>query len=164
MTAGHGRCWMTRLQRYARVRSSGFGARFGTSWRSAGTKKPAMMTTSASGRANDERGEPEAHADEADRHERGGDDAPPAGDLDAVLGEAEQGRQQRDRGDHRGQHGEGGADGQAGHEGQAHDEHAAQRDHHGGAGEEHGPARGVDGLGGGLLGREARCGGPPGSG
>ena len=46
----HGRCWITRLQRYAAVSRSGFGSRRGTSRLSEPTKNPAMSTITASGR------------------------------------------------------------------------------------------------------------------
>ena len=48
----------------------------------------------------DERREPEADADEGERHEPGGDQAAPLRALDVEAGEPEQGRQQRDRGEH----------------------------------------------------------------
>ena len=47
--AVHGRCWMTRLQRYAVVSRSGLGGRCRTSFFNGPTKKPAMSTMTARG-------------------------------------------------------------------------------------------------------------------
>ena len=121
IAAGHGRCWINRLHRYAVVSRSGLGARRGTSFFSGRTKKPAMSTMTASGRADGERGDLQPDADEGDGDEAGGDEAAPAGAFDPFAGEAQQCGQQRERGEDRDGDDRRGADGEALHEVHAHE-------------------------------------------
>ncbi|MEZ5409532.1 MAG: hypothetical protein R2761_16000 [Acidimicrobiales bacterium] len=93
----------------------------------------------------------DADREEGDGHEHRCDQAPVAGDLHPGPGEAEQGRQQGEGGDHGHGHRDGSAVGQAPHEGEPHQQHAEQRDHDSHAGEQHGPAGGGHRRGGGGL-------------
>jgi hypothetical protein len=106
--------------------------------------------------ADEQRLDPEAEPEQCQRHEAGSDDTAPAAHLDPSLREAEQRRQQRDRGDHRDEHRDGGTGGEAVDERQPHDEHAEQRDDDREPGEDDGPTGGVDGGARRLLGVEPR--------
>ena len=74
---------------------------------------------------------------------------PQAVDLRPQVGE--QRRQQRDRGEHHDEHGEGGRDRDAVHVGQAGQEEAEDGDHHGAAGDDHAAPGGGDGLDDGVV-------------
>ena len=74
---------------------------------------------------------------------------PQAVDLRAEVGEER--RQQRDRGEHHDQDGEGGREGDAVHVGQAGQGEAEDGDHDGGAGDDHAAPRGGDGLDDGVV-------------
>src|SRR3546814_4205996 len=80
------------------------------------------------GKADHQRSQLQAGTDQADSYQAGGDEAAPAGDLDAVTGEAEQRREQRERGHHGESDDDGGADGQALDERHAHrsEEHTSE--------------------------------------
>jgi hypothetical protein len=95
-------------------------------------------------RGDGDRRDLEAGGGQPDRHQAGGDEPPAPGQLDALAGEADQGGQQRQRRGHRDRHDRGGADRQALHEADAHHQHAEQRDDHGRAREQDGPARRVE--------------------
>jgi hypothetical protein len=103
--------------------------------------------------AEEQRLDAETETEQRHRHQSGGDDAAPASDLDAVLGEAQQRRQQRDGGHHGDRHRGGGTDAEPRHERQPDEQHAEQRDHHGHPGEHHGATGRVERDDGGLLGR-----------
>jgi DNA-binding CsgD family transcriptional regulator len=74
---------------------------------------------------------------------------------DPRAGEAEEGGQQRDRGDHEDQDDDRDRDADGGQERDAGDGQAQDRDHDRAAGEDDGPAGGRDGAAGGLLDRHA---------
>jgi hypothetical protein len=123
---GHGWAWTSRLHRYGSVCSIGFGVRRGSSALSGPTNKPGDEHDGGSGDGDEQHVRAEPEAEQRERHEAGGDHTAPAGDLDPVSGEAEQRRQQCDRGDHRDGDGDRGADGEAAHELDAHEQHPEQ--------------------------------------
>ncbi len=136
--------WTTRLHRYDHVSRTGTSRRRGTSVRSGAMANEARSTTTASGAPISSGWMPRPTPSSAI-------DTSPAAisprrrvDLDPRAGEAEEGRQQRDRGDHRHEHGDRCAGGEAVDEGEAHDEHAEQRDDHRESGEHDGAAGGVE--------------------
>ncbi len=102
-----------------------------------------MTTERGHGEGEGEGGDAQPEAEEGDRHQRRRHEAPPAGDLDAELGEAEQGREQRGGRQHRHGDGERGADAETGHELQADEQQTEQRHHDRDAGEDDGPSGGV---------------------
>ena len=97
------------------------------------------------------------HTDEGQHHERADRDGRRSrGLVDAVAGESDEGRKQRDAGHHHDQHGDRRGRRQATDERQADDEQPEHRDHHREPGEDHGPARRIDGADDGFLGLHAR--------
>ena len=89
--------------------------------------------------------QPRTGPEQGDRHQPGRDEAAPAGDLEPLAGQAEQGGQQGDGRDHRRQDGHRRPDRHPGDERDADEQQAQQRDHDGDAGEDHRPPGGVGG-------------------
>ena len=109
----HGWCCTTRLHRYGSVSRIGLCMRGGSSFFSGAHAEPGDERDDGEREADEQRRDLQAGAEQCDGQEPGGDDAAPAGDLDAVLGEAEQRGQQGHGGDHGDGHGGGCADAEA---------------------------------------------------
>ena len=99
---------------------------------------------------DDERGNREAEAEEAHRYTGSGHKPPPAGALDAVVGETHQRRDERDRGEQRHGDGRGGSEAEAGDELQADERHAEEGQDHRDPGEHDGAPGGMEGSGNGV--------------
>jgi hypothetical protein len=106
--------------------------------------------TGQEGAGRGERGNADAGPEHRDRHQPGGDEPAPPGDLDPLPGQAEQRRQQGQGADHGHQDRDRRAETDPGHQPDPHEQHAEQRDHHRDPGEDHrspGRAHGRHGRG-----------------
>ena len=115
------------------------------------SERPGHQYENGHGQAYQQRSEAGAESEQRDAYQRGGHHAPDPGRRDPVAEEADGGRQQRDRPGHDQGHGGGRGQAQPGHEGQTDEQQAQKRHHHGGAGEDHGPAGRVERSRGGVL-------------
>ena len=104
----------------------------------------------ATDRPEDRDAEPEP--EQGHGGEPGCDQTSPPGHLDPAVGERQQSRQQRDRGEQREEHGGGGGDTEPGHELESDQQHAQQRQHDRDAGEHDGASGGVHRSDRGLFG------------
>ena len=109
MAAGHGRCWMKPAPPVGeRLRASASAAGGAPALEQRHGEAGEQHDGRRAGSRRQQRLRPSGRAPTRPTARKpGGDDAPPPGDLDALAGEAEQGRQQGERGQHGHEHHDG---------------------------------------------------------